>query len=134
MGIYWVQERVPDETARRASGVERGNVAVTIDDVVAGVTWMARIVNPELRVIKDVETLRTKLHVDMLPEELEVFEERHVEVQARGIVEAISPGIAEGEASRGRESGRIQKEGSNIRPRTRDHRFDAMHFTDDISV
>ena len=84
-------------TAFKPCGIHRP--AITTDDVVSRAAGIIGIVDPELGVIKDVECLGTELKLASFSN-LEIFQQRQVEVHAAGIIQEVSTSISEGEAAR----------------------------------
>src|SRR6202142_1994525 len=73
--------------------------AIATDDVVTGATRVIGIVDSKLGVIKYVESLSPELEHAGLPY-LEVFQQSHVEVNARRIIQEVPPGIPKGQPPR----------------------------------
>ena len=74
--------------------------------VCSNAAWIIRVVNPKLRVIENVKGLSTELDASGFTD-LEMFQQRKVEIQAVGIIQKISPGIPEGEPTRSNKLRRI---------------------------
>src|ERR1700729_2748433 len=100
MGVDRVQERRSGDAigsaALIASRIRWPGIATY--DIVAGAAGVIGIVNPELRVIENVEGLRTKLKLARLGDP-EMLRESHIEIYLMGVVQEITASIAEGQPS-----------------------------------
>jgi hypothetical protein len=113
MRIERVEERCPGNaigSAALESGGIRG-AGIATDDVVSGAAGVIGIVDSELRVIENVESLGPELELAGLAN-LEMLEQRHVEVRAARIIQEVASGVAKGEAARSDKLGRIADEGA----------------------
>ena len=96
-----MQERCAGQAIRAALGLESSGVQrarVAVDDVVAGAAWIVGIVDAELGVVEDVEGFGAELRVNAFVQ-FEVLHQRHVEIEAAGIVQVVAACIAEGQAA-----------------------------------
>src|SRR5277367_986522 len=100
MRIERVQERRTGHAIGSIASESRGinRPAITTDDVVARTPWVIRIVNSELRVIENIERFSAELQFSRLAN-LEMFQQRHVKVDATGIVQEIPARISKREAA-----------------------------------
>lgn len=96
MGIEWVQERRSRDAigcaALVSSGIRRPGIAA--DHVIARAAGIIRVVNPELRVVENVERFRTKFHLTSLGDP-EMLGQRHIEIYLAWVVQKISASVAE---------------------------------------
>jgi len=83
-----------------------GGAPVASDHVIAGISGVRRVVDPELRVVENVECFSAEFEFALV-ENLEVLEERKIEIRAAGIVERISSAIPKRQPARGGEGPRI---------------------------
>src|SRR5215470_14946363 len=134
MRIHWVQERISLKASRRPGGVEFCLAAVAVDDIVADVAGVSRVGNPKLRVIEDIEGLGSKLDVEVLGIWLEMFVERHVEVDPPGISKVVAARVPEGQAAWRGKSSRIKKQRPYIVSAGRDKRLAAVRRANDVGV
>lgn len=97
-------ERVQEGRARdaicssnslKAGGIDWTGIAT--DNIVAGAAWIVWVIYSELSVIENIEELRAELNLAGL-RDLKMLEQRQIEVQAAGIVQEVSPGIAKGQS------------------------------------
>ena len=103
MRVDGVQERSTCNAIRPACGLKSGGIVwagIAADDVVTADSRVVRIVDAELSVVENIESLSPELERAAL-RNLEMFGHRHVEVKAAGIIEEVAAGVAEGESSRG---------------------------------
>jgi hypothetical protein len=99
--IHRVEKRVAGETIRSPWEVSSRRIVrttVTTYAVVTGVPEVG-IIDAELSVIENVESLCTELHFTAFVN-LKVLQQRHVKVQAAWIIQKISAGIAKRQATR----------------------------------
>src|SRR4029077_3545176 len=94
-------------SALKTRGVHRTGIAT--DRVVSTAARVIRIVDPELRVIKNVEGLSTELKLAGLPD-LEMLQHRHVPVHATRIIQKVPACVSEREPSRSHKLRRIADE------------------------
>lgn len=73
--------------------------AVAANHIVARITGMRWVGDSKLRVVEDVEALGAKLDV-ALAKNLEVFQDRKIEIGAAGIVQRIAPAAPERQSAR----------------------------------
>ena len=109
MGVDRMEKRIAGQAIDPASasgGIVRGSSAVTADHIVTGIARVRRIVDAELGMIKNVEHLGAKFQI-ALAENLEMFEQRHIEVCAARIVHGIAAAIAKGQTARSHKGARI---------------------------
>lgn len=96
MGVKRVQKGSPGHAVGAAT-LEPGRVhgaGIATDYVVSNAAWIIRIPYPELSVIENVESFGSELNAARFPD-LEMPQQRDVEVQAARIIEKISPRIPE---------------------------------------
>src|SRR5882762_7751812 len=92
-------DRVQEGSSRYAVGsgaFEPGRVlrpGVTAHQIVSRNARIIGVVHPKLRVVEKVEGLGAKLQIASLPD-LEVPEQRNIEIQSARVIEKVSPGIA----------------------------------------
>ena len=75
----------------KASGIHGPPVAT--DNVVSAAARIVGIVDSELGVIEDVKKLRAKLKLARFSD-LKTFQQRHIEIEAAGIIQEVTAGIA----------------------------------------
>src|SRR5208337_4493482 len=98
--------------ARQAVGLRVAGRAecldsVTTDGVVGAISEVrAGVVNPKLGMVEYVENLGTELQSGAFLD-LETLGQGHIEVPAGGVVEHVSPGVAEGQSAGRGERSRI---------------------------
>src|SRR5580658_5826075 len=101
MRIQRVQERSPGHAiasaALKSGGIKGSGIAT--DHVVSTAARVIGIVDPELSVIKNIEGLRAELKIAGLVD-LEMFQQRRVEVQAARIIQEVATCIPKGETPR----------------------------------
>ena len=88
VGVHGMKKRTARQAIHCASA--RGRIidrsaAVTGDDVVTRIPWMRGVVDPELRVVENVERFGSEFDIS-LAENLEVFQYGNIEVCASWIV------------------------------------------------
>ena len=83
--------------ALKPSGIHRAGIAT--DDVVSAAARIIGIVDPELGVIENIEGLSTEFKFAGLPD-LEMFQQRQIEVRAAGIIQKVPAGVPEGQSAR----------------------------------
>src|SRR5271165_2555228 len=104
MGVHRMQKSIPGNTiracTRSSQWIQRGGItsrvvgsAVATDDVGPGVPQI-RVVNPELSMVKDVESFHTELKNAAFCH-LEVLQKAHVKVQTVWVIQKIATGVAE---------------------------------------
>src|SRR5579863_4781120 len=106
VGIKRVQERSARHAIRTAVRLKAGGIygtGVTTDDVVSGASRIIGIVDSELGVVENIEKFRAQLDLARLGD-LEVLQQRHVEVQAAGIIQEVAAGIAKSQSPRSYEN------------------------------
>ena len=106
-----MQERSSSHAIGSATPEARGifGTGITANDVVSTASRVVEIEDSELSLIEDIEELCPELNLAGFFY-LELLEQRHVEVQAVGIVQKISASIAEGESARRHKLRRIPLE------------------------
>jgi len=114
MGIDWMKKRVScqavDSSTSGSGEIDIGP-AVATNQVVARIAGVRGVVDSKLRVVENVECFSAELEVP-LPEDLEMLQERNVEIETAWIAQEIPAGIPERQTARSREGPRIQKERS----------------------
>src|SRR5271169_3615379 len=102
MRIERVQKRGPGNAIRtpalKPCGIHGAGIAT--DDVISSAPRVIGIVDPELSVIKNVKGLGPELKLARLPD-LEMLQQRQVEVRAPGIIEEVPAGVPESKPPRG---------------------------------
>ena len=114
MRIQRMQERGAGYAIRasarlKARGIERSGIAT--DHIVSAALRIVRVVDSKFGVIENVEELCPKLELTAFCH-FEMLQQRHVKVQAAGIVQEVSSRISEGQAARGDKLGRISQQWS----------------------
>ena len=112
MGIERVQKGSPGYAVWASFCLEPGGIIgtrVATDDVVSTAARVIRIVDTKLSVIKNIKGLSSELYLAGLAD-LEMFQQRHVEVQAPGIIQEIPARVPESESARSHKLGRIPYE------------------------
>ncbi len=111
MRIDRVQERSPGDAigsaAPKPSRIQRAGIAT--NDVISTAARVIGIVDSKLSVIENVKGLGTELKLAGLPD-LEMFQQRHIEVHAPRIVQEVPARISEGEPARSHKLRRIADE------------------------
>src|SRR5579863_4973776 len=103
-----MKEGTSTEAARVAGGIVHPAVAV---DGVIGLVALVRVVNDELGVVEDVETLGTEFKSTAL-RDLEVFQNRQIKVQTAGIIQEVASCVSEGKSGGSGEGVRIEEGGA----------------------
>ena len=100
MRIERMQEGSPSGTVDSGSAESRRVLwaCITTDNIVTAATGIIRIVDSKLRVIKQIERLRTKLKCAAFSNR-KAFQECDVEIESRRIVEKVPARITESETS-----------------------------------
>ena len=93
MSVHRMEEGTSSQAIHPASSRSRiihGSTAVTADDVVAGIPGMRRVVDPELRVVENVERFGAEFDIP-LAEYLEMLQQGNIEIRTPRIAERIAP-------------------------------------------
>jgi hypothetical protein len=75
MGVHWVQKGITGQAVDATSAGHRiANIsaAITADNVVAGISGMRWVIDPELGVVEHIEPFHTELEIP-LAKNIEVF-------------------------------------------------------------
>ena len=91
------RDAICSSTGLKAGGILRARIAT--DDIVSATAGIVRVVDSKLGMIENIEKLCAELEVAGFFD-LKVFYQRHVEVQAAGIIQKISARIPKSQAPR----------------------------------
>src|ERR1700722_8154935 len=136
VGIHGMQERVTGHAVDAPApgrGIAGRSAAITPYDVISRVAGMRWIVDSELRVVENIEGLGAEFEI-ALAEDLEMFQEGHVEIDAAGIVGGVAAAIAERQATRSHLHAAILTEGSKGTGAGWNRANAAVHIADAVGV